>query len=585
MRWSDPRTWGGRVPDKDDLVVVSRRIILDVNARVRGVRITRKGALIFHPGRSVTLRTTGNVVVYGRLRFRPARPSIVHRLVFPEIDERRFIGGGMDVMPSDVGLWVAGAGVLDIAGSAKRAWTRAIGGVPAGATSITLQDEPTGWRTGDEVVITPTLSPANSNHDVAYDIGIVTAVDRLTRRITLRSPTTFEHPDVEIEPGVRLGTEILNLSRNVRIEGRPNGRCHVWIRSSRPQLIHHAALRYTGPRQPIADAPPFTSLVAGRYGLHFHVMKGASRGSRVEGVVVRDSGNRAFVTHESHGVKFRDCISHNTLGDAYWWDPSPKPDVIPAPPTHDVLYERCVASMVSSGAPFEALRAAGFFLGARSGNTIRECVAVGVQGHSDSSGFHWPEASTGLWTFEDCVAHNNRENGITAWQITELPSTIKGFIGYHNGRFGIMHGYYFNGFGYENCVLFGNKLASIVSLAVSTASPVQEFAGIRCDQAGLSPHCVVSLQRIAPPKSPVHFLGCRFRGYTKAAFGFVDENSPFPNSFNIVDCGFEGNEFWLGSTIHPASQIHVKDAIRGSITLRRADQPGALRSEWNASVS
>jgi hypothetical protein len=434
-------------------------------------------------------------------------------------------------------------------------------------------------------VLTPTLSPTSPNHDMAYDVGIVSAVDVLARRITLRSPTGFDHPAVEIEPDISLTTEVLNLSRNVQIEGRPNGRCHVWIRSSRPQHIRYTSLRYTGPRQPIAGAMPFTSLVLGRYGLHFHLMKEASRGTKVEGVVVRDSGNHAFVTHESHGVGFRDCISHNTLGDAYWWDPSPKPEVIPAPPTDDVLYERCVASMVGSGAPMEGMRISGFFLGARGGNAIRKCVAVGVQGHADSSGFHWPESSTGLWQFEDCLAHNNRENGITAWQITELPSTIKGFTAYHNGRFGIMHGYYFNGFGYENCVLYGNRLASLVSLAVSTTSPVQRFSGLRCYQAGLSPHCVVSFQRIAPPKSPVQFVGCRFGGYTKSAFGFIDENSLFPNSFSILDCHFEGNEFWLGSTIHPSSQIQIKDAIRGSITLRRVDQLGTLRPEWNASVS
>lgn len=585
MRWSDPRTWGGRVPGQNDLVVISRKVVLDVNARVRGILIKRKGVLLFHPGRSVTLRSIGNVVVRGRLRIRPRQASIVHRLLFPEIDERRFVGGGMEVIPSDVGLWVTGKGVLDIAGSPKLAWSRSAGAVPAGATTITLQDEPTGWRMGDEVVLTPTLSPSHPNHDVAYDMGVVTAVDLLARRITLRSPTGFDHPAVEIEPGVSLSTEVLNLSRNVRIEGRPDGRCHVWVRSSRPQHIRNATLRHTGPRHPIAGAAPFTSPVLGRYGLHFHVMNAASRGTKVEGVVVRDSGNHAFVTHESHGVSFRDCISHNTFGDAYWWDPSPKPEVTPAPPTDDVLFERCVASMVSSGNQIEGLRVSGFFLGARSGNAIRRCVAVGVQGHADSSGFHWPESSTGLWQFEDCLAHNNRENGITAWQITDLPSTISGFTAYHNGRFGIMHGYYSNGFGYEDCVLFGNRLASLVTLAASTASPVQKFSGLRCDQAGFSPHCVVSLQRIAPPKSPVQFVGCRFRGYTNAAFGFIDENSPFANSFNIVNCSFEGNEFWLGSTIHPASQIRVDDAIRGTLTLRRADQPGALRPEWNARVS
>jgi hypothetical protein len=48
---------------------------------------------------------------------------------------------------------------------------------------------------------------------------------------------------------------------------------------------------------------------------------------------------------------------------------------------------------------------------------------------------------------------------------------------------------------------------------------------------------------------------------------------------------FEGNEFWLGPDINPATGIRVHDAAHGNITLRRADQPGIFRPEWNASVS
>lgn len=583
--WTDPDTWGGKVPGENDVAIVSKTIVLNADASVRGVVIKRRGRLIFHPNRSVSLRSAGNVVVRGRLTVRPKRPTAVHRLLFPEIDERRFVGGGMQVLPADVGLWVIGKGQVDIAGSPKLAWTRASGPVPAGSTTLFLQEEPSGWRVGDEVALTPTLSPSSPGHDDAYDIGTVAAVDSFAHRITLRSPTKLDHPAVEVQPGVVHTAEVLNLTRNVRIEGSLTGRSHVWMRSERPQSLQNAMLRFMGPRRSTLGPPPSSMPVLGRYGLHFHQMGRSSRGSLVKGVVVRDSGNHAFVTHESDGVTFRDCITHNTFEEAYWWDPSANADDPNAPPSNDVLYDDCVASLVKSDPRTESFyRLTGFFLGARRGNVIRNCVAVGVQGGLDSSGFLWPEFSPGLWKFEDCLAHNNRSHGITAWQNNGLPNVINRFTAYHNGRFGILHGFYANGFVYADSILYANGEASVVALAVSVSSPLQMFSGVRCDQAGLSPYCVVGAPRVLLPAAPVHFNGCWFRGYSKAAFGFVDP-TPFPHSFNIKDCSFDGNEFWLGSDIHPASRIRFQHPADGLLTLRRADQPGEFRPKWNASVS
>lgn len=586
--WNDPATWGGRVPGKNDVAIVSRRIILNVNAQVRGVVIKPRGELIFHPRRQVTLRSTGNVVVQGMLRLRPKRPDLIHRLLFPQIDERRFVGGGLKVLASDVGIWVTGKGAIDIAGSPKLAWTKATGAIAPGATSIVLHDDPVGWKVGDEVAITPTVSPSTTNQELAYDLGTVQAIDRSTRRITLRSPTAFEHPAVEVESGVVLTAEILNLTRNVRIEGTPSGRAHIWMNSSSRQYFRNASLRYLGPRR-LVDPSPFSTPVLGRYGLHFHMMREASRGSIVKGVVVRDAGNHAFVAHQSHGISFRDCIAHDTLGDAYWWDP---PDTHmmqmpggPPPPTDDVLYDHCVASKVRSEDPSEGLRMGGFFLGARQGNVVRNCVAVGIQGELDSCGFLWPETSEGAWKFEDCLAHNNRFNGITAWQANDLPQVVSRFTAYHNGKVGILHGHYMNGFVFEDSVLYANGLASVLALASSRSFPLQRFIGLRCDQAGLSQYCVLNPQVIAIPAGAVQFAACRFRGYGKAAFGFTDNGSPFPNHFVITGCTFEGNEFWVGPNIHAGSRIQIQDPIHGNVTLRRLDQPGVFRPEWNASVS
>src|SRR5258708_24804180 len=95
-----------------------------------------------------------------------------------------------------------------------------------------------------------------------------------------------------------------------------------------------------------------------------------SRGSVIDGSVGRECGSHAFVTHVSNGVTYRNCITHDTFEDAYWWDRSDRSG-IGGPPTDDVLYDRCVASLVRTDPPFRGFRLAGFFLGAGTGNVAR----------------------------------------------------------------------------------------------------------------------------------------------------------------------------------------------------------------------
>lgn len=170
------------------------------------------------------------------------------------------------------------------------------------------------------------------------------------------------------------------------------------------------------------------------------------------------------------------------------------------------------------------------------------------------------------------------------WQTNNFPHVVSRFTAYHNGRFGIRQGQYVNVFLYEDTVLYGNKVGGVLSNATSRVSPVQRFSGLVCDQAGLSPYCVVGAQLVPVPDKAPEFIECEFRGYNKAAFAFIDP-FPYPNVLNITNCTFEANEFWLASDIHPGTRIDLSDPARGKITLRRADQPGLFRPEWNASVS
>ena len=365
--WSDPATWStGQPPGASDAVTISAGTVVTydlASARVAGVTVEQNATLAFDPDIDATLETDENVLVRGKLEMRPRppdndgwrnsvgdwRPYFLHTLRFVGVDERAFVGGGMDPLASDVGLWVMGTGVLDIAGAQKTGWARLAGAARAGDTSIRLAAAPTGWRVGDVISIVPTGHPSTGSASYAgFDMRTIGAVDRT--RVVFADPLARDHPDV-VDPftGKVHTAEVLNLSRNVRIEGTgngsasfqpsANGRAHILIRSAAPQAIRFAELALLGPRKAAGD---YTDGVVGRYPLHFHHSRDGSRGSLVDGVVVRRSGNRAFVPHASHGITFRDTVAYDGWEEVYWWDRSTRSDS--SNQSHDILYDRAVAA-------------------------------------------------------------------------------------------------------------------------------------------------------------------------------------------------------------------------------------------------
>lgn len=581
--WSDPATWGGKVPGRTDVARVTGAVILDVDAHVAGVVIEPGAALVFDPNASRTLSSDGNVVVRGDLRMKPANRALSHRLVFPSVNEAAFVGGGMDVMASDTGLWVMGIGRLMLVGAARLPWARTAASVPVGATYVDLAADPSGWQVGDELAITPTLPPTHAQFSTAYDIVRITAIS--DRRVTLSRPLTYAHPSRSVGRGTSMMPEVLNLTRNVSVEGTAAGRAHIFVHSNSAQIITHTQMRHLGPRQ--RDAEGYTTKVLGRYGLHFHITGEGTAGSMIVGAVARDAGSHAFVSHESHGVTYLGCIAHDVYEDPYWYDLPPDLRT-PARPVNRLRYDGCVASLVRSDPNHRGYRLSGFLLGAGAGNLAKNCVAVGVQGNLHASGFHWPEASVGVWTFESCVSHNNKCNGIFTWQNTAAKHVVNEFIGYHNGVAGISHGAYVNAYVYANSILTGNKDSGLELHSLSAETLPQRFEGLLIDGAGLSQFAVKIVKHTLSFGLPTRFVRCTMLGYTRAGIGLVYDGAngvSKPEQFDLIDCTFSGNEIWMDSRVLPDSVVRIQDPIRGTLQLRRADQAGTYRVAWNARVS
>jgi hypothetical protein len=463
--WSDTGTWDSGVPTsaRGAYVNPGHLVTLDTNAgNVPGVLVGPGASLVFDPASSAALESTKNLVIEGTLRMRPIGPHVIHTIRFVGVNEAAFVGGGMNPVATDVGLWVMGAGNLDLSGSPKTAWLNASGNIASGGTSVALRAAPSGWRAGDELAIAPTQPPtAGATSWDGFDERIVSSVSGST--VTLNSPTAHAHPVVNSG----WTAEIMNLTRNVRIEGTAAGRSHVFIRSSSPQTVQHTAIRYMGPRRASDDG--FSEFVLGRYGLHFHMSGDGSRGSQVIGTVIRDTNTHAFVPHGSHGVTMRDDISYNTTEDAYWWDPSNATKETPnTNASHDTLIDRSVAARTRSIPEHRGYRLAGFAMSDGDRNIMRNSVAVGVQGNKNSAGFVWGEFGPGLWDFsQGNIAHNNKVNGVYNWVNGGPHHLISDFTAYYNGAYGIGHGAYFNRFRFQDSVLYGNGEGAVELMAVS----------------------------------------------------------------------------------------------------------------------
>jgi hypothetical protein len=557
-RWSNPSTWGGRVPGRRDVARVRGRVLLDTDARVAGVRIEPGGVLVFQPGASRTLRTAGNVVVHGKLVMKPDGPSIVHRLVFVGVDEERFVGGGHDVLASDVGLWVMHHARIDLSGTPKRAWARVASAADAGATTIEVDAAPDGWVVGDEVAIAPSASPGAPNH---RDFHVAKVASISGNSISLDTPLADDHPVATSSSGESFAPEVLNLTRNVRIEGTKKGRAHIFIHAHLPQRIRYASVRHTGPRR---QRGSFSKSVLGRYGIHFHHSYNGSRGSLVEGTVVRDCGNHCFVPHTSHGVRFAQCIAFDALESPYWWDEG---DI-----THDTTWEDCVAARVEADDQTVSHDLTGFFLGRGNGNTARRCTAVGVGGRLTASGFQWPpEPANGVWTFEDCIAHNNAADGIFVWQRISDVNVIDRFTAYRNGKAGIEHGSFLNSFAYSDSLLLENGHAGIILHANSARSAEGglTFSSLRMDGGPIGVDIVE--HTIATP-DPVRFLDCSFGGGSQVAVRLAEQGGEAAGKQDFLRCTVAGErdlepDDFLIQFMAPTTQLRVQRRDRSAFKL------------------
>jgi len=134
------------------------------------------------------------------------------------------------------------------------------------------------------------------------------------------------------------------------------------------------------------------------------------------------------IVERSHGIELADVAGYDSFGSGYelFYDPagceSCERDFAP----RDVLMREVIAAKVGVGLRAEGClriehRHTGIAVSGGEGSGCARCVATGV-GHegsgADVAGFTWQEGGSGrpvAFTFDDNVAHNNRNHGAFIW--------------------------------------------------------------------------------------------------------------------------------------------------------------------------
>lgn len=528
-------------------------------------------------------------------------------------DEEAFVGGHFHEddppLETDRGIFVHHGGHLRWSGTPKEPWGWAMSGLRSGDPELELDRDPSGWQVGDEIAVSPT---AKEDFD-GFEIRKVAGIN--DRVVTLDAPLDQAHPSVAIPGDSHTGLasqtmtpEVLNLTRDIRVEGEPGHRSHVILQchgdQDFSQVVDYVAFRNMGPQRSFTrpSGEPGKQIVPGRWAFHLHMNDDLLRGHRFAGLVARDIGSWAFVAHRTHGITWDRAIAYNAEDTPMRWDVTDDDDTLtPADTTSlDVHYLGCVAALVRTvlngtgyrQGGFEVQRGSGSFVGCVAvGNVAQERISNISQVNILASGYNWKAGQFGDWAFDDNLSHNNRGAGIFGWQNDPgLPLPIRRFVSYHDDV-GVMWGAYNNRQAFEDVAVFEPFWAQLALSALSGGGPrenadiplhVDRFTG-RGGQFG------IYTQDNKPGQTcPVLIENGASRGWSDRGFWMNSENPKNPASYHMRNYILEGpRERWflVSSNATPHAEIRCEGVNGESFTLYQRDDPrGVFDPAWNAKV-
>ncbi|MEX0763050.1 MAG: DNRLRE domain-containing protein [Dehalococcoidia bacterium] len=447
--WSDTSTWStGDVPQAGQSVEVAAGHVVTFDADAVVQRLDIFGVLKFSRTTSTRLESRGNIIVREGgelLAGTPDNPlpwNVDATIVFDVQNGEDFVGGAM-FDESDTGLWVFNGGRWESHGApVEHTWTKLADDAVAGSASLVAQGDLTDWPVGGDVLITATGRNISQSigttdfptEDEERQIVAVTDQGDGTTLVEFDAPLTYDHSGSGDARG-----EIALLTRNIVVTSKTDQRAHTLYMWGSHGAPTHTQFKKLGPD------------VFGRYPIHFHVMAETSIDKVIRGNVIWDSLNHWLVVHNSLGTLVEENIGYRALRTGFWLESTGAGEMGPKPMGNTFINN--LACKVSSFNTAD--RRIGAFYAERENHFIGN-VAVSVNGSTESSGYHWPEASiqSAGHTFVQNETHSSAALGLFGWQNTG-DYHIVDFTTWRNTE-GLKWGAYLNNVQFHGLNSFGN---------------------------------------------------------------------------------------------------------------------------------
>ncbi len=326
--WSNPDTWGGKVPEAGAAVTIppDKTILLDVPPPALG-GLTIEGVLTFA---EEDLELTADwIMVHGKLQIGRANRPFPNKAILT-------LTGSEDApspMGGTRGLMVHG-GVLDLHSVAPSpTWTRLNESSEVGATTLTLEEE-IDWKSEDQVVVAPTNF---FDVDKRTELGSVSTSEGTSLSLNAglaqfhwgvlqyvqnndESPITLTPSNEVTEKVIDERAEVGNLTRNIVIRGVEDDLwkdqgfgAHVMVMNPGVARVSGVEFYRVGQAGELA-----------RYPFHWHLWsydaEGKERGD-VDNQYIRDSAiwnsaQRCIVIHGTNGALISNNICYDIDGHA-----------------------------------------------------------------------------------------------------------------------------------------------------------------------------------------------------------------------------------------------------------------------------
>jgi hypothetical protein len=336
--WSSPGTWSsGTVPSTGDKVEIAagHDVTLDVVSDARLECIQVDGRFRFETTVDTRVRVANLMVLeHGRLEIgseaTPVAPDVTAEIVIAD----QAIDRAID--PMQIGTGIEGLGTITMHGSIKVPTFVRLAAEPlAGAVTLAVDQQLSGWKSGDRIVIPDTRQLRNDERGASYQSQDEKLQIRSIsgNQIALTAPLRYDHKGARNADGMlEFLPHVGNISRNVVIRSEnPQGtRGHMILMSRANVDLRYVEVRDMGrTRMGILDNSEvdagghlvkFGANQVGRYAIHFHHAFGP-RETPANGYHFTLIGNAVdgalkwgITVHNSHYGLVRDNVVYNTRG-------------------------------------------------------------------------------------------------------------------------------------------------------------------------------------------------------------------------------------------------------------------------------